>query len=419
MKVLIVSHNYWPESFRINEVVLSLIEEGCEVTVLTGQPNYPEGKTFPGYRAWSAGTQRHPAGYEIHRVPISPRRTGSALALGANYLSFIFNACLLGPWLLRGQHFDVVFVYAPTPVLHGFVGLLLGFIKHAPVTLWIQDLWPESLEATGFVRNRRVLSIVGHAVSWLYRRSDLVLVQSPAFLDTVRRMAGSTPVEYHPNPGELAFNTPHSDAARALTLEDGFNVIFAGNFGTVQALDTILDAAHQVLDHPDVRFVLVGSGSRSDWLRAEVERRGLSNVVLPGRFPPEAMPGILAQASALLVTLVRSRIMSQTLPSKVQAYLAAGRPIIASMDGIGGEVVVAAGAGMASPAEDAEALARAVLALRATAPEELSRMGRAARACYDRDYDPATLAERLRRRFTEVATDKQRRRKAATQRLGS
>lgn len=402
MRVLVLSQYYWPESFRINEVVESLRCVGCHITVLTGQPNYPQGEVFDGYHAGGFGAQPHDLGYSIYRVPLVPRGQGGAIGLLVNYLSFVLSASVLGPWLLRKQHFDVVFVYAPSPIIQAIPAAWLAFIKDAKLVTWVQDLWPESLEATGFVRNRRVLALVAMLVRWIYRRCDLLLVQSQAFIAPVQAMAGKTPVQYHPNPGELAFGQAGLLGPPALVLAPGFNVVFAGNLGTVQALGTVLDAAELLLPHADVRIVLVGSGSRSEWLKQEVVRRQLGNVQLAGRFATEAMPGILAQASVLLVSLVRSSIMSQTVPSKVQAYLAAGKPIIASLDGEGARVVDESGAGLACPAEDAAALAQAVLRLRAMPPDELQRMGEVGQIYYKQHFDPAVLATKLMQHFSQV-----------------
>ena len=402
MKVLVVSQYFWPEAFRINEVVLSLIAVGCDVTVLTGQPNYPQGDVFDGYHVAGFGAEQHVAGYSIFRVPLVPRGHRGARGLVVNYLSFVLSASLLGPWLLRKQHFDVVFVYAPSPIVQAVPAVWLAFLKRAKLVTWVQDLWPQSLEATGFVRNRRVLSMVAVLVRWIYRHCDLLLVQSQAFIPPVKAMASKTPVLYHPNPGELAFDQTQPSGPQALVLEPGFNVVFAGNLGTVQALGTVLDAAELLRPYSDVRLVLVGSGSRSDWLLQEVACRKLDNVQLAGRFAPEAMPGILAQASALLVSLTNSPIMTLTVPSKVQAYLAAGKPIIASLSGEGARVVEESGAGLACPAEDAAALADAVQRLRAIPQAELQRMGAAGKIYYKRHFDPVVLAEKLAQHFSQV-----------------
>ncbi|UXH77641.1 glycosyltransferase family 4 protein [Roseateles amylovorans] len=404
MRVLILSQHFWPETFRINEVAESLMAAGCEVTVLTGQPNYPEGRVFDGYRATALTVETHPAGYQIHRVPLYPRGIGGAKRLVANYLSFLAAASVLGPWSLRGQAFDIVFVYGTSPILQAIAGIVLKQIKRAKLVTWVQDLWPQSLEVTGFVRNPRLLALVATVVRWIYRRHDLLLVQSLAFEPPVRAMAGKTPVEYHPNPGEVAFSSPTGSAPPALALPDGFNVVFAGNFGTVQALETVVEAASVLADHsPDIRIVMIGSGSRGPWLEAEIERRGLRNLMLAGRFPPQAMPGLLDQAAAVLVSLNCGEILSQTVPSKVQAYLAAGRPIIASLDGEGARVVEEAGAGIAVPAEDATALAEGILRIHGLAPAARSAMGESGRRYYEQHFAPEALATKLAARFQLLA----------------
>lgn len=408
MKVLVLSQYFWPESARINEVVESLQRAGCTVSVLTGQPNYPEGAIFPGYRAAAFGSERHTAGYPVYRVPLVARGKGSARELVTNYLSFLASACVLGPWLLRRQRFDVIFVYGTSPILQAIPGIVLKRLNGAALVTWVQDLWPQSLEVTGYVRNPRVLAAVASVVRWIYRRSDLLLVQSRAFIPTVQAMAGATRVEYHPNPGESAFGRGRPEGVPALVLGAGFNVMFAGNLGTVQALETVLNAAELLRGHRDVRLVLIGSGSRSDWLQQEVARRELDNVSVPGRFASDAMPGIFAQASALLVSLARDPILSQTVPSKIQAYLAAGRPLIASLDGEGAKVVTESGAGFACAAEDPAALAEAVLKLRATSPDERQRMGEAGRDYYEQHFEPGLLANRLMQRFSDLQALRQR-----------
>ena len=406
MKVLIFSQYFWPESFRINEVVESLRDVGCEVTVLTGQPNYPQGKTFGGYSALQISHEVHAKGYTIHRVPLIPRGKANAVGLMLNYLSFVLSSALVGPIVLRRQKFDLIFVCGMSPFTQSVSAIWLGKLKKAKVVIWVQDLWPESLEATGFVKNKTLLSAVGWVVSWIYRHCDLLLVQSKGFVSSVDKMAGKTPIKYHPNPGELAFNhLASSEQAPTVLLSKGFNIVFAGNLGTVQALDTVLAAAEQLQEHPDIKLVLVGSGSLTTWLEAEIKRRNLQNVSMPGRFPVEAMPSILSQASALLVSLCRDPIINKTIPSKIQVYLAAGKPIIASLEGEGARIVEESGAGLACPAEDATALAQAILKLHALPAKELELMSQKGIKYYQQHFEPTMLAKRLRTHFSSLLAD--------------
>jgi glycosyltransferase involved in cell wall biosynthesis len=405
VNVLIVTQYFWPESFRINEIALSLREEGAEVVVLTGKPNYPDGAVFSGYTAGGCVEETW-EGLPVLRVPMLPRGTGSAVGLVLNYLSYAASGSVCGPWMLRGRQVDVILVYGISPILQGIAAIVLKVFKRAPVLLWVQDLWPQSLEATGFVRNRRILAAVGLVVRMIYRFSDVLLVQSPAFAKPVAEMSRPEKIRYHPNPGERALDSPApsvSDCLGPVYFErDVFNVVFAGNLGTAQSVETIVAAADLLRDDPGIRFVLVGSGSRADWIRTEVVRLGLDNVELPGRFPPEAMPAILAGASVLLVTLSASAIFSLTVPSKVQAYLAAGKPILAALDGEGARVVAEAAAGVGVPAEDAAALASAVRQLRALPADVLVEMGRSGRAYYEAHFAPAMLARRMIAHFEDA-----------------
>jgi glycosyltransferase involved in cell wall biosynthesis len=396
VRVLIVSQYFWPETFRINEIALSLRDAGAEVTVLTGKPNYPDGVVFDGWTA--GGTARETwNGIPVLRVPMLPRGRGSGARLALNYLSFAVSGSVIGPWLLRGRPVDVMLVYGISPILQGIAAIALKAVKRAPVALWVQDLWPQSLQATGFVHDRRVLKAVEWVVRGIYRFSDLLLVQSQAFVEPVAALGRRDRIRYHPNPGELALDAPAGRPGPSpVAFEPGcFNVVFAGNIGTAQAVETIVEAATLLRDAPGIRFVVVGNGSRADWVREEAARRGLSNLSLPGRFPPEAMPSILAGASVLLVTLARSDAFALTVPSKVQAYLAAGKPIVAALDGEGARVVIEAGAGFGVPAEDPAALADTLRTMAAMPADALAGMGRSGREYYDAHFAPALLARRM------------------------
>lgn len=404
MNVLVFSQYFWPENFRINDLVQSL-REHVGVAVLTGQPNYPQGKVFPGYGAWGCQTEQW-EGIAVHRVPLAPRGRGGALGLVKNYLSFIVSAAVLAPFKLRGKPLDIVFVYAPSPLLQAIPAILLCWIKGAKLVIWVQDLWPESLEATGFVRDRRALAVLRSVVRWIYRRADLILVQSEAFVAPVAALADAAKIRYYPNSADDVFSDSGGAAPCAVAgLEEGFSVVFAGNLGTAQAVETIIDAAALLAHLPSIRLVLVGSGSRAAWLRDEIAARGLRNVELAGQHPLAAMPAIMRRAGALLVTLKDEAIFYHTVPSKVQAYLAAGRPIIACLNGEGARIIAQAGAGVCCRAEDAHALAQAIAALAALPAAQRQQMGDNGRRYFDAHFDAAMLARTLHGHFEKLMTD--------------
>lgn len=399
MRLLVFSQYFWPETFGINHLVSALVREGLQVTVLTGKPNYPDGHVFPGYAPLGIQREDH-AGAEVVRVPLIPRGNSSTSRLAMNYLSFILSGYLLAPFALRGKPFDAVFVYAPSPLLQALPAIFLAWLKRAPLVVWVQDLWPESLSATGFVRSRYALSVVEAAVRYIYRRSDLILVQSKAFRAPVSRMVKDTDkIHYFPNSVEAIVNL--ADAGESVPgelvseIRNCFSVVFTGNVGTAQSIEMIVEVADKLRSHSDIRFFVVGSGSRENWLAAEIRHRNLENVVLTGRLPAAAMPTIFSAASALLVTLRDEPIFAYTIPSKVQAYLAAGRPILACMNGEGARVVVDAGAGLACAAGNSAALTEAVLAMAALTTTERARLGENGRRYFSEHYEPQKLMEQL------------------------
>jgi glycosyltransferase involved in cell wall biosynthesis len=402
MRILILSQYFWPETFRITEIAEALVKLGCEVTVLSGQPNYPDGDIFEGYSAWGIGKQRHPDGYDIFRVPLVPRGKGGAVRLSLNYFSFVITASLIGAALLRGRKFNAIFVYGVSPILQGLPALFLRLFKKAPVTIWVQDLWPESLVVTGFGRHKALLAGVRRLVGWIFRRSDLLLTQSPGFEALIRPMAGNVPIKFHPNPAEMAVAKGVSAREPAFIMAPAFNVVFAGNLGSAQALHTIIGAAEKLGGVKEIHFWLIGSGSAGEYARAEAKRRGLTNIQFPGRYPADQMPGLLDQASALLVTLVRNETLAQLIPSKVPTYMATGKPIVAALDGEGAVVINASGGGIAVSAEDEDALSRAILRLHQMPESDRAAMGRAGREYYESNFEPEALAKKLISHFEDA-----------------
>lgn len=392
--MLVVSQYFWPESFRINDVAKTLLEKGVKVEVLTGKPNYPRGEIFAGYRTW--GCQRESCqGININRIPLLARGSGG-WRLALNYLSFVVSGMIFSPWVLRKNRFDVIFVYAPSPILQAIPSIFLGWLKGCPVVLWVQDLWPESLSATGHVRNRALLKLVERMVRFIYRHTDLILVQSKAFEEPVRALASGSPIVYYPNSVDDAFAVPAKGELPVVAgLNEGFSVMFAGNIGTAQAVEVIVEAASLLKEYADIHFVVLGEGSRWEWMRQEARRRELSNLHLPGRFPVQTMPGFMQKASALLVTLADQEIFKATIPSKVQAYLAAGRPILACLNGEGANLITEADAGLAVPAEDGRALADAVVRLYRMPPEEREAMGARGRLYYAQHFAHDMLIDQL------------------------
>ncbi len=397
MRILIVSQYFWPENFRVNDLTEELSRRGHDVTVLTGQPNYPEGDIFPAYRADPGAFSRF-GDVPVVRVPVIPRRQSSVWLL-LNYLSFAISASVLGVWKLRGRPFDAIFVFQTSPITAAMPAILLRWLKRAPMLMWILDLWPDTLRAIGVVRSPRLLALVGMLVRFVYKRCDRILVQSRAFAPKVAPVAGGEDkIRYFPGWAERVFSGEplRSSPTELAAYRDDFKVLFAGNIGEAQDFPAILDAVAASRDVSGLRWLVVGDGRGASQLRQEIERRSLQDtIILLGRFPIDRMPSFFAEADALLVTLRSDPIWSMTIPGKVQSYLAAGRPLLAMLDGEGGRVVAESGAGLVAPAGDGAELARQVRLLMAMNPDRRADMGRAGLAYGRREFDRDMLVDSL------------------------
>jgi glycosyltransferase involved in cell wall biosynthesis len=401
MHILVVTQYFWPEAFIINDLVRKLCDQGAEVTVLTGKPNYPEGEIFPGYERAGLTEEIFDGRIRVLRVPLRPRGRAGAIDLAWNYLSFVASGLIHFPRMVRELEPDVILCFAPSPITSVIPAIMLRRKTRAHLALWVQDLWPESLAATGHVRSSVLLSLAGRMVRMAYARCDTLLVPSRGFIKPVSRYADPSKIVYFPN------SVPDSSAAvgddvegGALdgllnTLQQHFCAVFAGNIGRAQAVETLVDAAERMKHVRDFRLVLVGSGSRLAWVREECARRGLDNVVLAGRFPMEMMPTILRRAQVLVVSLRKEKIFSYTIPSKVQAYMAAGRPLLAALDGEGARIVEEAGAGLTCPAEDSAALATRLQALYEMSALRRDEFGTAGRRYFLEHFEMTKLTWRL------------------------
>ncbi len=398
MRLLIISQYFWPENFRINDLATEFVKKGHAVTVLTGFPNYPDGKILNEF-SMNPHMFSVYEGANIVRVPLIYRGTNS-ITLALNYLSFALSAITIGAWKLRGQSFDVIFVFQVSPVTVGIPGIVLSWIKSAPMVMWVLDLWPESLQSVGVVNSEWILKLTSFMVCAIYKKCDLILAQSRSFVKQIYETANAPylRVEYFPNWADLVFETDHNDPLPLeLSNPHGcFIVMFAGNLGVAQDFPAILEAAEILKGNSKVRWVIVGDGRIGQWLANEIVKRGLSSCIqMLGRLPLECMPSLYKCADALLVSLRDEIIFEMTIPGKMQSYLAAGIPILAMLNGEGADVLTASRAGLLVPASDGKALARAVLEMKDMSQEERDELGANGAAYYVKEFERSALLSRL------------------------
>jgi colanic acid biosynthesis glycosyl transferase WcaI len=392
-KILIVTPVFWPEAFRVNDLALAWIERGYEVEVLAGHPNYPEGSYFEGY-AWHGPWREQWGKIRILRFPQFPRGQGQAWRLALQYASFVvfgsFRVLIRRAW-----DWDRIFVFQTTPVTAALPALLATRLSGAKSVIWVQDLWPDSLQAVGMRFPDLIQRGIRAMSSAIYCSFTKVVGQSQAFLPRLQELGvekGRLHCVYQwadegapPPPGSI---TP--------AWAPGFTVLFAGNLGRAQGLASVLEAADLSREIPGLQWVLMGDGSLRPWLLEEVKRRGLQDrLILPGRRPPEEMPFHFAAADVLLISLGDDSVLARTVPSKLSSYLAAGRPVLGAVAGEPARVIQASGAGMAVPPEDPRALASAVIAMRGLSPEALKAMACRGQAYYAEHFTKAACMAQL------------------------
>ena len=390
MRILILSQWYMPEpALLLQELAQTLLARGHEVTVLTGFPNYPSGKLYPGYhlRLFQRETLN---GVPVARVPLYCNHSHSGVMRVINYASFALSAAALGPWVVEKP--DIIFVYHP-PLTIGIPAFVLGRLWRIPFVYQIQDMWPETLSATDMVSKAWVLETVGAFARWVYARAAAICVISPGFRQNlIDKSVPSARIYLTPNwidPETYPIVEPDPELARELGLADHFNVMFAGNLGEAQGLDKVLEAARLCQDTPQVQFVFVGSGVAESRLKEIARQQELTNVLFLGRYPVERMPALYALADVLLIHLKDDPLFRITIPSKTYAYLASGKPILAAVAGDTAQLVTEAGAGIACVPEDPEQLVAAIRTLLTLPPQKLVEMGqrgrRAAETVYSRE----------------------------------
>ena len=385
MRILFVTQWFQPEPFfKGLPFAKKLKELGHDVEVLTGFPNYPGGTLYSGYRV-RLYQREVMQGIPIHRVPLFPSHDRSGLKRIINYLSFSLSALFLGPFMVRKP--DVVYVY--NLVTLAWAAVILKKLHRCKIVFDIQDLWPESVSNSGMLANSLCLHILKKWCDWAYRRADKIAVLSPGFKSAlVERGVSKNRIEVIYNWCEEIGNSPwkrEGGLADQFHINHTFNVVFAGTMGVLQGLDTVLETARLAMrDLPDSRFVLVGGGTEVDRLKAKAVQMCLDNLIFIPRLPPHQMGMIWAVADILLVHLVDDPLFRITIPSKTQAYLSTGIPIVMAVRGDAADLLSRSQAGCTCPPENPTAMLAAVKRLHDMPISGRKRLGRNGKQFYER-----------------------------------
>lgn len=404
MRVLLLTQWFDPEPTPKGlAFARELVRQGFEVEVVTGFPNYPGGKLYPGYRMQIIQRELI-EGVQVTRLPLYMSHDSSALRRIANYGSFAASLLFYGVFLARRA--DVIYAYHP-PLTVGIAARFIRMFRRTPVVYDIQDMWPDTLRATGMLNSEKALGFVGKACDWVYRGMDRIVVLSPGFRRLlIERGVPESKLDVIYNwCDESQLADVASGLPPAFPGAENFRVLFAGTMGKAQALDAVMEAATQLLSsRPEVRFVFVGGGVEVERLKRVVLERQLVNVVFIPRVPMSEVGAMLQAADALLVHLKDDPLFTITIPSKTQAYMATGKPVLMAVRGDAADLVRVSDCGVCVEPENAASIVGAVENLLDMGAANRQAMGQRGKDYYQRELSLAVGVARFAELFKQLVS---------------
>ena len=333
-KILIIAHNFWPENFPINNFVYNLAFSKVKITVLTGKPNYPLGRIFKGYNKYSLDKEKFLKfkNVSIYRVPTVTRGNASKIRRILSYISFILSGIFFGFFLLRKKKFDHIMVYSPSPIIHSFIGIFFKKIKHTKLSIWLQDLWPHTLKLVLNLKNKIIYNFLDQVINYLYKSSDYIFIQSKEYEKILRKVVKKEKLFYLPNSRNLVIKKFKKNLSKNFDKKI-FNICYFGNFGIVQEFNTILSAAEKLKKNKKINFHFFGEGIKKNKIRNIIIQKKLDNFFLHNGEDEKYLDHYIKYSSLLYLSLKKDKFLNLTSPSKLQLYLASGKPIIGEISG--------------------------------------------------------------------------------------
>lgn len=398
--ILVITQYFYPEQFRINDICAEWVTRGYKVTVITGIPNYPQGKYYEGYSLFKKRKETY-NGMDILRIPLIPRGN-SAIMLVLNYISFVVSGFF---WKVFTKiKADYVFVFGLSPMTLALPGVWYAKKSKIPCYLYVQDLWPESVEIITGIKNRYVIGTIGKMVDYIYSRCTRIFTSSNSFVKSINdRGVPIEKIEYWPQYAEDFYKPLEKMSISEIPEDDAFNIVFAGNIGNAQGLDILPKAAALIKDknmNYKIRFNIVGDGRYKNELKQLVKSMNVEEMFkfIPKQ-PATRIPEFIAVSDAAFLSLTDSPLFEMTIPAKLQSYMACGIPTIASAAGEINGIINESNSGVCSSPGNAEKLVQKIIELAGKSQHELRELGINARQYYDRNFNKQKLLDRMDKYF--------------------
>lgn len=390
MRILVVCQHYWPENFRINDIVQGFLERGHEVDVLCGQPNYPKGEFFPGYDSHSVKEEVQD-GVRIFRTFEVKRGNNSNLRIFLNYSVFPV-ASYFRAGKLKKNGYDRIFVYEISPVMMAAAGIRLQKLLKIDLVMYVLDLWPQNLYSVLNIQNKLLRRFLSRISTRIYRKPDRLITVSEKmrqyFIETMNRPEDQ--VTFIPQSPEKLYEERRQDEALRSRFAEGFHIVFTGNISPAQNFPLMIRAAKLLKERgiSDISFIIVGDGMSLSDVKEEVAKQGVEDLFFfEGFHPMQEMPAYADIADALIATLKTEGVEDYSIPAKVTSYMALGKPLLIAMDGEINQIVTEAGCGLTSDPNDPEFLCENILKLYQMPKAEREAMGERAFACQQEKFE--------------------------------
>ena len=413
MHILFIAHNFQPEPnvFFGLPLAKALKQQGHTVEILTGFPNYPAGKIYDGYKI-KLRQKEMMDGIPVIRVPLYPSHNRSSIKRIISYSSLSMAQATLG--ITSVQKADVAYV-CQGPATIGLPSVIAKWLRKIPFVYHIQDLWPDSLSATGMFDSKSGIKVLHKWCKFVYSQADQIITISPGVKELLcERGVPESKISIVYNWCDEQKLLPAGDVSElsseyADIFKDKFNIVYAGNIGKAQALESVINAAEIIRKkNSNIQFVIIGNGVDKNALQQKIIHEKIKNVVFLPQQPSSEINKFLNQADVLLVHLKETELFKITIPSKIQAYLATGKPIMVGVNGDAGDLVLKAEAGFSCQPENAESIAKTALEFYSLQASELKSIGTRGREFYKNNLSFEIALKKMNDIFEKVVKQKQK-----------
>lgn len=407
--ILVISQYFYPEEFRINDICSEWVKRGYKVTVLTGIPNYPQGKFYNGYGFFNRRKDTY-NGIDIIRIPLIPRGN-SSIMLALNYLSFVVTGFIWN--IVTKIKADYVFIFEVSPMTQALPGVWYAKKKNIPCYIYVQDLWPENVEIVTGISNKFLINSIGKMVDYIYRECNVIFTTSKSFVNAIKaRGVNPEKVKYWPQYAENFYKPvePSPNSETLIPRDSRFNITFTGNIGNAQGLEVLPKAATLLKKRgyeEQIRFNIVGDGRYKSILQSTIKQHDLTDMFhFVERQPPQRIPLLIANSDATFLSFADNELFNMTIPAKLQSYLACGKPIIASASGETESIIKVSKSGISTKTGNEKELADSIIKLMNLTKHERKKMGENARLYFEQNFQREKLLDIIDSYFTKSEDNK-------------